>query len=87
MIEYLVDIYTIRRYANGKVTSEKGFSKVLKESTVKLAKQAGKKTGYKYIGRYKDMYGNYYTQYEREDVEQSCSECKVYYKQVFTKLK
>lgn len=87
MVEYLVDIYTIRRFTDGRVTSNKGFSKVLKESTVKLAKQAGKKTGYKYIGRYKDMYGNYYTQYERKDAKQSNSECEVSYKQIFTKLK
>lgn len=57
MIEYLLDIYTIRRYTNGKVTSEK-ISKVLKESTVKLAKRACKNVGYKYIGRYKNTYGN-----------------------------
>lgn len=87
MVEYLVDIYTIRRYANGQITSEKGFSNVLKESTVKLVKQACKKIGYKYIGCYKDIYGNYYTQYEREEVEQSSSECRVSYKQIFTKLK
>jgi len=41
MVEYLLDIYKIRRFANGQVTSEK-VSKVLKESTVKLAKRAYK---------------------------------------------
>lgn len=66
MIEYLLDIYTIRRYTNGKVTCEK-ISKVLKESTVKLAKRACKNVGYKYIGRYKDTYGNYYAKDERKD--------------------
>ena len=86
MVEYLVDIYKIRRFANGQVTSEK-VSKVLKESTVKRAKRVCKNVGYKYIGRYKDMYGNYYTQYERKDKKLSDSECEVYYKQIFTKLK
>lgn len=87
MVEYLVEIYTIRRFTNGLVTSDRGFSKVLKESTVKLAKQAGKKTGYKYIGRYKDMYGNNCTQYERKAVELSNSEDEVSFRQIFTKLK
>nr|DAW67007.1 MAG TPA: hypothetical protein [Caudoviricetes sp.] len=86
MAEYLLDIYKIRRFANGQVTSEK-VSKVLKESTVKLAKRANKNVGYKYIGRYKDTYGNYYAQYERKDEKSSNSECEVYFKQIFTKLK
>ena len=86
MIEYLLDIYKIRRFANGQVTSEK-VSKVLKESTVKLAKRACKNVGYKYIGRYKDTYGNYYTQYERKDEKLSDPECEVYFKQIFTRLK
>jgi hypothetical protein len=60
MAEYMLDIYKIRRFANGQVTSEK-VSKVLKESTVKHAKRVNKNVGYKYVGRYKDMYGNYYT--------------------------
>lgn len=86
MVEYLVDIYKIRRFANEQVTSEK-VSKVLKESTVKLAKRANKNVGYKYIGRYKDIYGNYYTQYERKEEKLSDLECEVYFKQIFTKLK
>ena len=86
MVEYFVDIYKIRRFANGQVTSEK-VSKVLKESTVKRAKRVCKNVGYKYIGRYKDMYGNYYAQYERKDEKLSNSECEVYFKQVFTKIK
>lgn len=86
MVEYLVDIYKIRRFTNGQVTSEK-VSKVLKESTVKRAKRVCKNVGYKYIGRYKDMYGNYYAQYERKDEKLSNSECEVYFKQIFTKLK
>lgn len=86
MAEYMLYIYKIRRFANGQVTSEK-VSKVLKESTVKHAKRVNKNVGYKYVGRYKDMYGNYYTQYERKDEKLSDSECEVYYKQIFTKLK
>ena len=35
MAEYMLDIYKIRRFANGQVTSEK-VSKVLKESTVTI---------------------------------------------------
>lgn len=58
MAGYMLDIYKIRRFANGQVTSEK-VSKVLKESTVKHAKRVNKNVGYKYVGRYKDMYGNW----------------------------
>lgn len=86
MAEYMLDIYKIRRFANGQVTSEK-VSKVLKENTVKHAKRVNKNVGYKYVGRYKDMYGNYYTQYERKDEKSSDPVCEVYYKQIFTKLK
>jgi hypothetical protein len=48
MAEYMLDIYKIRRFANGQVTSEK-VSKVLKESTVKHAKRVNKNVGYKYV--------------------------------------
>lgn len=86
MAEYMLDIYKIRRFANGQVISEK-VSKVLKDSTVKHAKQANKEVGYKYVGRFKDIYGNYYAQYERKDEKSSDPVCEVYFKQIFTKLK
>lgn len=54
MAEYMLDIYKIRRFANGQVTSEK-VSKVLKESTVKHAKRVNKNVGYKYVGRYRQL--------------------------------
>lgn len=41
MAEYMLDIYKIRRFANGHVTSEK-VSKVLKESTVNMRNELTK---------------------------------------------
>jgi hypothetical protein len=86
MKEYLVDIYRIHRQANGDIFAEKNFSKVLNENVVKHAKQANKEVGYKYVGRFKDIYGNYYTQYERKDEELSTKECEVIYKIKITRL-
>ena len=87
MKEYLVDIYRIHRHTNGYTLSEKCFFKVLNENQVKHAKQANKEVGYKYVGRFKDIHGNYYTQYERKDEKSSDPVCEVYFKQIFTKLK
>lgn len=86
MKEYLVDIYRIHRHTNGYTLSEKCFFKVLNENQVKHAKQANKEVGYKYVGRFKDIHGNYYTQYERKDEELSTKDCEVIYKIKITRF-
>lgn len=87
MKEYLVNMYSIYRQANGYTFWKKSFSKVLNEKVVKHAKQANKEVGYKYVGRFKDIHGKYYTQYARVAKELSNSECEVIFMQTITTLK
>ena len=87
MGKYLVNTYSTIREKNGDIFRFEGFTKVLSENVVKIAKQANKEVGYKYVGRFKDTHGNYYTQYARVSKELSNSECKVIYMVTITKLK
>lgn len=87
MGKYLVNTYSTIRKTNGDTIRHEGFTKVLSENVVKIAKQANKEVGYKYVGRFKDTHGNYYTQYARVSKELSNSECKVIYMVTITKLK
>lgn len=87
MEKYLVNTYSIYRQTNGYTFWKKSFSKVLNENVVKFAKQANKKVGYKYAGRFKDIQGNYYTQYGRKSEELSTPECEVIYLVTITRLK
>ena len=86
MGKYLVNTYSTIRKTNGDTIRHEGFTKVLSENVVKIAKQANKEVGYKYVGRFKDTHGNYYTQYARVSKELSNSECKVIYMVTITKL-
>ena len=86
MGKYLVNTYSTIRKINGDTIRHEGFTKVLSENVVKIAKQANKEVGYKYVGRFKDTHGNYYTQYARVSKELSNSECKVIYMVTITKL-
>ena len=87
MGKYLINTYSTIRKTNGDTIRHEGFSKVVSEKVVKIAKQANKEVGYKYVGRFKDTHGNYYTQYARVSKELSNSECKVIYMVTITKLK
>ena len=87
MGKYLVNTYSTIRKTNGDTFRYEGFTKVLSDNVVKIAKQANKEVGYKYVGRFKDTHGNYYTQYARVSKELSNSECKVIYMVTITKLK
>ena len=86
MGKYLVNTYSVIRQTNGDTIRHEGFTKVLSENVVKIAKQANKEVGYKYVGRFKDTHGRYYTRYERVSKELSNSECKVIYMVTITKL-
>ena len=87
MGKYLVKTFSTIRKTNGDTIRHEGFSKVVSENVLELAKQANKEVGYKYVGRFKDTHGNYYTQYARVSKELSNSECKVIYMVTITKLK
>lgn len=85
MEKYLVNTYSNIRKTNGDTIRHEGFSKVVSEKVLKLAKQANKDVGYRYVGRFKDMYDNTYTQYEKRK-ESSNKECEVIYRIKITRL-
>lgn len=87
MGKYLVNTYSTIRKTNGDTFRYEGFTKVLSENVVKIAKQANKEVGYKYIGRFKDTQGRYYTKYAHVSNEYSNSEREVIYFVTITKLK
>lgn len=87
MGKYLVNTYSTIRKTNGGTFRYEGFSKVVSENVVKLAKQANKEVGYKYVGRFKDTNGRYYTKYAYVADEFSNSEREVTYFVTITKLK
>ncbi len=87
MGKYLVNTYSTIRKTNGGTFRYEGFSKVVSENVVKLAKQANKEVGYKYVGRFKDTNGRYYTKYAYVADEFSNSEREVIYFVTITKLK
>lgn len=86
MGKYLVNTYSTIRKTNGDTFRYEGFTKVLSENVVKLTKQANKEVGYKYVGRFKDTHGRYYTKYAYVADEFSNSEREVTYFVTITKL-
>ena len=86
MGKYLVNTYSTIIKTNGDTIRHEGFTKVLSENVVKIAKQANKEVGYKYIGRFKDTQGRYYTKYAHMSNEYSNSEREVIYFVTITKL-
>lgn len=60
---------------------------MVSENVLKLAKQANKEVGYKYVGRFKDTHGRYYTKYAHAAEEFSNSEREVTYFVTITKLR
>lgn len=87
MGKYLVNTYSTIRKTNGGTFRYEGFSKVVSENVLELAKQANKEVGYKYVGRFKDTHGRYYTKYAYVADEFSNSEREVTYFVTITKLK
>lgn len=86
MEKYLVNTYSTIRKTTGDTIRHEGFTKVLSENVVKIAKQANKEVGYKYLGRFKDTHGRYCTKYARMAEELSNSEREVIYFVTITKL-
>lgn len=85
--KYLVKTFSTIRKTNGDTIRREGFSKVAGEKVLELAKQANKEVGYKYVGRFKDTHGRYYTKYAYVADEFSNSEREVTYFVTITKLK
>ena len=87
MAKYLVSAYSTIRKTNGDTIRREGFSKVAGENVLELTKQVNKEVGYKYVGRFKDTHGRYYTKYAYVADEYSNSEREVTYFVTITKLK
>lgn len=84
MAEYIVDFRRIERYAD-RVAMEPIYAKHLNDNEFKILKRNLNKVGYKYIGRSKDRYDNYYTSYERKS-EYSTDSCEVINRVTITRL-
>lgn len=80
-----VEYRRIERYAD-RVTMEPICTEHLNDNEVEMLKQSLKKQGYKYVGRSKDRYDNYYTSYERKS-EYSTESCEIIIKAIITRLK
>lgn len=85
MAENIVDFRRIERYAD-RVAMEPIYTKHLDDNEVKILKRNLNKVGYKYIGRSKDRYDNYYTSYERKS-EYSTDSCEVINRVIITTLR
>lgn len=81
----IVDFRRIERYAD-RVAMEPIYTKHLDDNEVEMLKRNLKKVGYKYVGRSKDRYDNYYTSYERKS-ENSTDSCEVINRVIITRLK
>lgn len=85
MADNIVNFRRIERYAD-RVAMEPIYTKHLDDNEVEILKRNLNKVGYKYIGRSKDRYDNYYTSYERKS-EYSTDSCEVINRVTITKLK
>lgn len=79
-----VEYRRIERYAD-RVTMEPICTENLNDKELEMLKQSLKKQGYKYVGRSKDRYDNYYTSYERKS-EYSTESREVIFKVTITTL-
>ena len=86
MADNIVDFRRIERYAD-RVTMQPIYTKHLSDKETELLKRNLNKVGYKYIGRSKDRYDNYYTTYERKSIEQSTDSCEVIFKTTIMRLR
>ena len=62
-------------------------TKHLSDKETELLKRNLNKCGYKYVGRSKDIYDNYYTTYKRKSIEQSTDSCEVIFKVTIMRLR
>lgn len=85
MAENIAYFRRIERYAD-RVAMEPIYTKHLDDNEVEILKRNLNKVGYKYIGRSKDRYDNYYTSYERKS-EYSTDSCEVINRVIITRLK
>lgn len=85
MAEYIVNFRKIERFVD-RVVMTPIYTKHMSDKETELLKRNLIKVGYKYIGRSKDMYDNYYTTYERKSIEQSTDGREVIFRVTITTL-
>lgn len=85
MAEYIVNFRKIERFVD-RVVMTPIYTKHMSDKETELLKRNLIKVGYKYIGRSKDMYDNYYTTYERKSIEQSTDSREVIFRVTITTL-
>lgn len=85
MADNIVEYRRIERYAD-RVTMEPIYTEYLTDKELEELKESLKSQGYKYIGRSKDRYDNYYTSYERKS-EYSTDSCEVIIRVIITRLR
>ena len=82
--ENIIESFKIERYSDIVVATPIQTTHVDDEIAERIKKNM-KDVGYKYVGRFKDMYDNTYTQYEKRK-ESSSKECEVIYRIKITRL-
>lgn len=85
MAEYIVNFRKIERFVD-RVVMTPIYTKNMSDKETELLKRNLIKVGYKYVGRSKDRYDNYYTSYERKS-EYSTESCEIIIKAIITRLK
>lgn len=80
----IIESFKIERYADRVVATPIQTTRVSDEVAERIKKNM-KDVGYKYVGRFKDMYDNTYTQYEKRK-ESSTEEREVIYRIIITRL-
>lgn len=79
-VSNFVEYRRIERYAD-RVTMEPICTEYLSDNEIEMLKQSLNKQGYKYVGCSKDIFGNYYTTYERKS-EYSTDSCEIIIKAI-----
>lgn len=86
MVKNIIEYRRIERYAD-RVTMQPICTEYQYDNELEMLERNLNKRGYKYIGRSKDRYDNYYTSYERKSDELSTDSCEVIFKVIITRLR
>lgn len=80
----IIESFKVVKRSDRVVTFPIQATRVSDEAAERIKKNM-KDVGYRYVGRFKDMYDNTYTQYEKRK-ESSSKECEVIYRIKITRL-
>ena len=80
----IIESFKVVKRSDRVVTFSIQATRVSDEAAERIKKNM-KDVGYRYVGRFKDMYDNTYTQYEKRK-ESSSKECEIIYRIKITRL-